>query len=318
MSLASHPSKIRVVFAGSPSFALPALSALTRCPWAEIVAVYTQPDRTAGRGQKLRQSAVKTFAVASGLCVEQPASWKTLETIARFAGYRPDILIVAAYGVILPEAALRVPVLGAINVHASLLPKWRGAAPIQRALMAGDTLTGVTIMQVVPALDAGPILHRMEYPITTQDTAGSVTDQLASLGATALLIVLERLRDGRIVACPQQESEANYASKITRADCALDWTRCALVLERQVRALFPTPLAVTEALGLPVNVLASTVVKQETAQLPGTILKLDSAGIDIATSDGALRLLMIQPHGKRAMSVKDFLNGYGQRIASNR
>jgi methionyl-tRNA formyltransferase len=307
---------MRVVFAGSPAFALPSLQSLHQCPWLELVAVYTQPDRIAGRGQKLRQSAVKSFALANGLSVEQPTSWKMPETIARFEAYRPDILLVAAYGVILPEAALRAPVLGALNVHASLLPRWRGAAPIQRALMAGDKLTGVTIMQVVPALDAGPILHRAEYAITAQDTAGSVTDQLASIGAAALLGVLERLRDGPLAGHPQNEQDATYATKITRADRELDWTRPAVALERQTRALCPAPLAFTETLGLPVNVLECTVGAQETSEPPGTILKLDPAGIDIATGEGVLRILMIQPLGKRPMAVKDFLNGYGQRVTS--
>ena len=313
-----HPVKLRVAFAGTPAFALPSLRALLEYPKAEIVAVYTQPDRTAGRGQRLRWSAVKTFSVSNGLTVEQPASWKNPETIAHFKSYCPDILIVAAYGVILPESALRIPAFGALNVHASLLPRWRGAAPIQRAIMAGDRISGVTIMQIVPELDAGPILIARECDITAHDTAGSVEQQLSLLGADTLLAALELWLAGKVVAREQLEAEVTYATKITRVDRELDWTRSALALDRQTRALFPAPLAYTETLGLPVNVLRSALVDSVATGSPGLIVGLSPQGIDVVTSQGVLRLLEVQPLGKRAMSAKDFLNGYGQRLSGGR
>lgn len=280
--------------------------------------MYTQPDRSAGRGQRLRCSEVKTWSAASRLPVEQPATWSSPDTLAVFESYSPDILIVAAYGVILPESALRIPTFGALNVHASLLPRWRGAAPIQRAIMAGDRNTGVTIMQVVSELDAGPILAKQECPITTTDTLGSLSQHLASLGADTLITVLNQLLDGQVVAGEQNAAEVTYATKITRADRELDWTRSALTLERQTRALFPAPLAYTETLGLPVNVLRSARIDSVAADPPGTIVGLSPHGIDIATSEGALRLIELQPLGKRVMSAKSFLNGYGQRLRGGR
>lgn len=308
-------SRLRVVFAGTPEFAAPSLQALLDYPAAEVVAVYTQPDRPAGRGQKLSVSPIKALAVAHGLPVEQPLNWKTADVVARFAAYRPDLLLVAAYGIILPAPALQIPTLGALNVHASLLPRWRGAAPIQRALMAGDEVTGVTIMQVVPALDAGPMLLKRRCAITSEDTAGSLERKLALLGATALRETLDALRDDRLTPLPQTEADVTYAAKITRADRNLDFTQPAEVLARQVRALSPTPLAHTEILGLAVNVLRSAVVAPIGSASPGAIVHRGPAGIDIATAHACLRLLEVQPLGKRPMSIKDFLNGYGSRLA---
>jgi len=305
---------LRIVFAGTPAFAVPSLQAALAMRDSQVVAVYTQPDRPAGRGRSLGISPVKMSALAADLQVEQPTNWKNQDVVSRFADYRPDLLIVAAYGIILPEIGIRVPTYGAINVHASLLPRWRGAAPIQRALMAGDRATGVTIMQIVPALDAGPMLLKRECSISPSETTGSLERKLAALGAEALVDAVDGIRHHRLSAETQNESEATYAAKITRADRALDWSKPATVLERQIRALLPEPLAFTESLGLPLNVLRAEVVESDVRHGPGEIVQRGPAGLDIATGRDQLRLLEVQPPGKRPMSIKDFLNGYARRL----
>lgn len=307
-------SMLRIVFAGTPAFAVPALQTLIDDPLVNLVAVYTQPDRPAGRGRHLSASPVKEVALAAGVTVEQPSSWKTQDVIEGFASFEPDLLVVAAYGVILPEASLQVPSLGAINVHASLLPRWRGAAPIQRALMAGDRVTGITIMRVVKALDAGPMLLKRECEISDQETSGSLEAKLARLGAEALAAALGDIRHGRVTAEAQDESRVTYAAKITRADRDLDWQQPAQVLERWVRALFPSPLAFTDTLGLPLNILRAHVLDADPGAEPGTIIRCGPEGLDVATGRGQLRLLEVQPPGKRPMPIKDFLNGYGTKL----
>jgi len=305
---------LRVVFAGTPDFAVPSLEALIAHPAADVVAVYTQPDRPAGRGRRPAPSPVKLVAESRALRVEQPENWRTPEIIDAFAAYRPDLLVVAAYGVILPARGLEIPDHGALNVHASLLPRWRGAAPIQRALMAGDSITGITIMQMVPALDAGPMVLKRACEIRADDTAGTLERRLAKLGAEALIAALDDLLAGRLSPQEQSEAEVTYAAKITRADRNIDFRLPAEFLERQVRALAPAPLASTEALGLPLNILRAAVGPDRNDGAPGTLMHMGPDGIDIATGQGQLRLLEVQPPGKRPMSVRDFLNGYGQRL----
>lgn len=305
---------MRVVFAGTPAFAVPSLQAMIELPDVQVVAVYTQPDRAAGRGRQLKSPEVKQLALAHGLPVEQPVTWRDEATLARIAQWRPDLLVVAAYGLILPEAGLQIPTLGAINVHASLLPRWRGAAPIQRAIMAGDAQTGVTIMRVVRQLDAGPMLHRVSCPIQTEDTAGTLETRLAHLGAEALTATVRAMRAGAIVGEPQDESTVTYAPKITREDREIDWQREAAAIARQIRALNPAPLAYTETLGIPVNLLQAVALPEVADEQPGTLLAASGAGIDIACGTGILRILELQPQGKRVMSARDFSNGYGARL----
>lgn len=305
---------MRVVFAGTPAFAVPSLQALIDLPEVEVVAVYTQPDRAAGRGRQLKTPEVKQLALTHGLPVEQPLTWRDEATLARIAEWRPDLLVVAAYGLILPEAGLQIPRLGAINVHASLLPRWRGAAPIQRAIMAGDAQTGVTIMQVVRQLDAGPMLHRVICPVEADDTAGTLETRLAHLGAEALTVTVRAMRAGVIEGEAQNESAVTYAPKITREDRDIDWQRDAAAIARQIRALNPAPLAYTETLGIPVNLLAAIALTEVSGEAPGSLLAASGAGIDIACGNGILRILELQPQGKRVMSARDFINGYGARL----
>lgn len=305
---------MRVIFAGTPAFAVPSLQALIDMPGVEVVAAYTQPDRAAGRGRQMKCPEVKQLAQANGIPVEQPLTWRDEATLARIAAWQPELLVVAAYGLILPEAGLLIPPLGALNVHASLLPRWRGAAPIQRAIMAGDTETGVTIMQVVRQLDAGPMLQRVTCPIEADDTAGTLETRLAALGAEALTATLRALRAGSAVAEPQDESDVTYAAKITREDREIDWQRQATRIARRIRALNPAPLAHTEALGIPVNLLKAVPIPDTSGAAPGSLLAATGAGIVIACGEGALRIQELQPQGKRIMSARDFMNGYGARL----
>jgi len=301
---------LNVIFAGTPAFAVPALDALCTHPAVSVMAVYTQPDRPAGRGQALRESEVKQAAVARGLHVEQPASLRDPAAVARFVASACDLLVVVAYGQILPRTVLEAPRLGAINVHASLLPRWRGAAPIQRALMAGDDTTGITIMRIVERLDAGPMLLRVATPIESDDTGGSLHDRLAALGGTALRTTIDALLADNLQATDQDESLVTYARKIERGDRPLDWTQDAATLERQVRALSPAPLAVAALGTLALNVLAARALDDTSDAAPGTLLEASDAGLRIRCGRGALLLQTIQPPGKRALGAREFLNGY--------
>ena len=307
-------AKLRVIFAGTPGFAAASLQALLDHPAVDIVAVYTQPDKPAGRGQQLRESAVKQLAVAHGLRVEQPRTLRDPASISILADYRSDLLVVAAYGQILPLAVLEAPRLGAINVHASLLPRWRGAAPIQRAIMAGDEETGITIMRVVEKLDAGPMLLARRCEIGPDDTAGTLHDRLAVMGGEALTAAIDQILADTVVETPQVEEEVTYASKIDRRDRALDWTESATTLARRVRALSPSPLACATLHGIEVNIVRAQVCEPATPLAPGR-LELGSATLRVGTADKALDLLEIQPAGKRPMGVREFLNGYRSRLA---
>ncbi|MSR14758.1 MAG: methionyl-tRNA formyltransferase [Gammaproteobacteria bacterium] len=314
LPLKTPSSPLRVIFAGTPKFAIPTLRALSESPSTIVVTVYTQPDRGAGRGRGARMSAVKQFALENNVNIEQPLSWRDPEVLDKFANYAPDLLVVAAYGLILPAQALDLPTLGAINVHASILPRWRGAAPIQRALIAGDAETGITIMRVVPELDAGPMLLTKNITVTDQDTCGTVEQSLAELGACATLETITLLVNGRTNPVIQDPSKVTYAAKLTREERQIDWTLPAADLVRRIRAFNPEPLVICEILGIPMNVLRATAVDSNSCAQPGTVIAFAPQGIDIATAQGALRLLQIQPQGKRSMSVRDFVNGYRQKI----
>ncbi|MEW9625189.1 methionyl-tRNA formyltransferase [Rhodanobacter geophilus] len=299
---------LRVVFAGTPEFSVPCLEAC-RASGAEVVAVYTQPDRPAGRGRKLAPSPVKQAALAAGIAVEQPETLKTAAAHATLAGHAPGLMVVVAYGLILPRKVLAIPRLGCWNVHASLLPRWRGAAPIQRAILAGDTETGVDLMQMEAGLDTGPVLLEKRTAITRDDTGGSLHDRLAVLGAEALAEGLRRVLAGEtLAATPQAAEGVTYAHKLDKAESALDFARPAIELERQVRAFDPWPGSDAEIAGERVRVWAATAVAQAHAAAPGTLLAARRDGLDLACTEGVLRVSAVQRAGGRRISAADYLN----------
>lgn len=293
----------RIAFAGTPEFAIAALDALVTAGH-EIVGVWTQPDRPAGRGRKLSASPVKRRALELHLPLYQPATLKTTEAQAQIKSAAPEVMVVAAYGLLLPAAVLGMPRCGCINIHASLLPRWRGAAPIQRAMLAGDAETGVSIMQMQVGLDTGPVYISRTTPIATDDTAGLLHDRLAQLGAELLLQVLAELPALRPL--PQDDARATYAAKLTRSEAQLDWQRPAAELARAVRAFNPWPMAWTVYAGKPLRILKAVVRDIPVAAAPGSVLTADHEGIEIATGRGVLRIIELQPAGGRAMSAADF------------
>jgi len=299
---------LRIIYAGTPEFAVPALQALIDSPHT-VVAVYTQPDRPAGRGRKLRASPVKELALQYDIPVEQPDSLRNPEAQHDLASYDADVMIVAAYGLILPQAVLDMPRLGCLNIHGSLLPRWRGAAPIQRSIMVGDQETGVTIMQMNAGLDTGDMLLKKVIPITDQDTSASLHDQLAELGAAALLEVLDRLSMGDITAEVQDESLVTYADKLSKAEAVIDWSQSADEISRQIRGLNPWPVAQTSHQGEPLRVWMARSIKANHEANPGTVVFEGPEGIDVATGEGLLRVTRLQLPGGKPLDARDFLNG---------
>ncbi|QIK37285.1 methionyl-tRNA formyltransferase [Caldichromatium japonicum] len=299
---------LRVLFAGTPEFAVPALQALLDAGQA-VIGVYTQPDRPAGRGQYLQMSPVKALALSYGLPLYQPASLKRdPEAVAQLVGLGADLFVVAAYGLLLPKAVLDAPTLGCINVHASLLPRWRGAAPIQRAILAGDTQTGVSIMRMEEGLDTGPVYHRITTPIAPDETGQTLHDRLAALGAQALLEALPRIADGSLVPEPQDEAQTTYAPKLSKDEARIDWRSPADLIERQIRAFNPWPIAYTTLEAAPIRLWAAQAEDGPEGACPGAILQADRAGICVATGAGILRITRLQPAGKRPMSAAEYLN----------
>ena len=301
-------SGLRLVFAGTPEFAVPCLEAC-RASGAEVVAVYTQPDRPAGRGRKLTPSPVKQAALAAGIAVEQPESLKSVEAQQTLAAYRPDLLVVVAYGLILPRKVLAIPRLGCWNVHASLLPRWRGAAPIQRAILAGDSESGVDLMQMEAGLDTGPVLLQRRTPIAREDTGGSLHDRLALLGADVLIEGLRRTLTGEVlIATPQPAEGVTYAHKLDKAEARLDFSRPAIELERQVRAFDPWPVAEGAIAGEPLRIWAAQAIELDHAARPGSVLAAGRDGIDLACGHGALRVIALQRAGGKRIGAIDYLN----------
>ena len=299
---------MRVVFAGTPEFSVPCLEAC-RASGAEVVAVYTQPDRPAGRGRKLAPSPVKQAALAAGIAVAQPETLKTAEAQAALAAYRPDLMVVVAYGLILPRKILATPLLGCWNVHASLLPRWRGAAPIQRAILAGDAETGVDLMQMEAGLDTGPVLLERRTPIAREDTGGSLHDRLAALGAEALAEGLRRALAGEtLAATPQAAEGVVYAHKLDKAEARLDFTRPAIDLERQVRAFDPWPGSDAEVAGEPLRIWAAHALGLAHEAVPGSVLGAGRKGIDVACGSGVLRITAVQRAGGKRIGAADYLN----------
>ncbi|MEV3807319.1 methionyl-tRNA formyltransferase [Aeromonas dhakensis] len=300
-------NKLKLIFAGTPDFAARHLAALLSSDH-EVVAVYTQPDKPAGRGQKLTASPVKELALAHDLPVYQPASLRKEETQAELAALGADLMVVVAYGLILPKVVLDTPRLGCINVHGSLLPRWRGAAPIQRSIWAGDAETGVTIMQMDVGLDTGAMIRKMSCPIAADETSASLYDKLAELGPQALVDTINAMAAGDTAAEAQDDALANYAEKLSKEEARIDWSMEAVTIERCIRAFNPWPISWFEVADQTIKVWQAEVITQDHGQRAGTLLKADKQGIDVATGKGVLRLLTLQPPGKKAMSVTDLLN----------
>ena len=295
---------MRVIFAGTPPFAAAALNALADAGH-DIALVLTQPDRPAGRGMKLTPSAVKQAAETRGLPLSQPASLRTPEAQAEIASAKADIMVVAAYGLILPQAVLELPRLGCLNIHASLLPRWRGAAPIQRAIQAGDAETGITIMQMDAGLDTGAMLTRIPVPILETDTAASLHDTLAAVGAAAIVEALANYATLQPQA--QDDARATYAAKLSKEEALLDWTQPADELARAVRAFNPVPGAWTQLEGVQIKIWSALV--RPGHGLPGEVLRADADQLVIACGNDALALQEIQPAGSKRMTASAFLAG---------
>ncbi|WP_459177572.1 methionyl-tRNA formyltransferase [Ewingella americana] len=298
---------MRIIFAGTPDFAARHLDALL-ASGHQVVGVFTQPDRPAGRGNKLTPSPVKVLAAAHDIPVFQPKSLRPAESQQLVAELNADIMVVVAYGLILPQAVLDMPKLGCINVHGSLLPRWRGAAPIQRALWAGDSHTGITIMQMDIGLDTGDMLHKIVCAIEPEDTSANLYHKLAELGPIGMLTTLEQLATGSAHAEAQNEALVTYAEKLSKEEARLDWSLPASQLERCIRAFNPWPMSYFLIDDQPVKVWQATVINEQPQVQPGTLITATKGGIQIATSEGILNILQLQPAGKKAMSAQDILN----------
>ena len=307
---------MRIVFAGTPDFAAAALQAILAAGHT-VPLVLTQPDRPAGRGMSMQASAVKQLAQKHGLALHQPASLKSDEARLPIIEACPDVMVVAAYGLLLPQAVLDIPRLGCVNIHASLLPRWRGAAPIQRAILAGDAETGVTLMRMEAGLDTGPMLLRERLPIAASDNAGSLHDRLAVLGARLIVDALPRLERGGLADEPQPAEGATYAAKLDKAEAVLDWRQPAAQLDRTVRAFNPFPGATAQLDGQAIKVWAAELVAASGEV--GRILDVGRGGIVVACGEGALRLIELQKAGGKRLPAADFLRGFtlksGQRFA---
>ncbi|MEQ1635568.1 MAG: methionyl-tRNA formyltransferase [Methylococcales bacterium] len=299
---------MKIIFAGTPAFAVPTLQMLINSEH-QICAVYTQPDRPAGRGRHLTPSPVKVLAVQAGIPVYQPETLKTPEALAQLRALEADLMVVVAFGMLLPQTVLDVPKMGCINVHASLLPRWRGAAPIQRSIMAGDAETGVTIMQIALKLDAGDMLHKEVLKIGEHDTAIDVHDQLAELGASGLQKVLARLQSGTLQPEPQAEALVTYAAKLHKQEATLDWTQPALQLSRQVRGLYGWPVAQSSLHGQVMRIWRAHEAAGEVNVVPGTVLR-EEHGLKVATGAGWLCLDEVQLPGGKRLPIRDFMNSH--------
>ena len=302
------PEPLRIVFAGTPDFAVPTLQALLASEH-QVVAVYSQPDRPAGRGRKLIAGPVKACAVDAGLPVEQPVNFNDPATHSQLATWQPDLMIVVAYGLLLPPKVLAIPRLGCINIHASLLPRWRGAAPIQRAVLAGDSETGVAIMQMERGLDTGSVYLTRTMSIGSHDSSGELHDRLAAEGAAALLEALPGIAEGRLSATPQSTHGIEYAHRLNKSEAWIDWQLPAEQIARQVHAFNPWPVAQTMLRDKRLRIWQAEALPTAIGEAdPGSVIAAKPTGIDVATGTGVLRVTELQLPGKRVMSARDFVN----------
>lgn len=299
---------MRIVFAGTPDFAATHLEALLNAS-AEIVAVYTQPDRPAGRGKKLQPSAVKQVALEHNIDVYQPLNFKDQADVDQLAALKPDLFIVVAYGLLLPQSVLDIPTLACINSHASLLPRWRGAAPIQRAIEAGDAQTGVTVMQMEIGLDTGPMLHKVETPIMPNDTGGTLHDRLAKLGSQAVVDVVAKYKKGPVLGEVQDDSLSTYAHKLNKQEALINWQQSAQDVVQKIRAFNPVPMCYTLLGDNRIRILQAQVYPKAHTAMAGTVLSVNEMGIIIACGNMAISLEQIQLQGKKPQKVADILNG---------
>lgn len=297
----------KIIFAGTPEFAVPTLQALIDSPH-EVCMVYTQPDRPSGRGQKLTASPVKQLAQQYDLPIRQPQTLRDVMEQQALAELEADFMIVIAYGLILPKPILTAPKQGCINVHASLLPRWRGAAPIQRAILAGDNMTGISIMQMDVGLDTGPVWRMAECPIEPTETSHSLQAKLSKIGARALLATLEDIQQGAAHPVPQNETESNYAAKITKAEAVINWQETAQQIHRQVRAFTPWPICFSSLDNELIRIWQAEPLTLNSKAMPGEIIHTGKDGIIVATGHGALRLLTLQLPGGKPLACKDILN----------
>ena len=303
-------SSLAVAFAGTPSFALPALDAIA-ASHHRLAVVYTQPDRPAGRGQALAASPVKQRALSLGVPVEQPQSLRVADAPGQLAAHSPDAMVVIAYGLLLPQAVLAVPRLGCLNIHASLLPRWRGAAPVARAIEAGDATTGVCIMRMEAGLDTGPVMLKKGISIAPRQTAGELEARLAVEGAGMIVAALDALAEGRASFEPQDSTQATYAHKLQKSEARIDWREPAVVIERRVRALNPWPVAESRLEGLQLRIWQAHVVAAASGPRPGTIVAAGPQGVVAMTGKDALAIDRLQLPGRRAVGAADFANTRG-------
>lgn len=299
---------LKIVFAGTPAFALPGLKALFHS-LHEIIAVYTQPDRPAGRGKKINISPVKAFAIEHRIPVFQPRNFKTHQAIEQLKRLQPDVMIVAAYGLILPKAVLEIPRLGCINIHASLLPRWRGAAPIQYAILSGDDKSGITLMQMNEGLDTGNILSIAKVAILKTETFGSLHDRLAKIGAKALMDLLFNIEKHSLTPKPQDNRLATYAPKIQKSDAKIDWEKPAAIIDRQIRAFNPHPIAYSIFKGQPLRLYEAEIIQQSFEQQPGNLFLIKGEPV-VVTGNGGIKLIKVQLPGRKPITGLDFANAY--------